>query len=153
MIGGVKHTHMTNLTAMSTTTLDPGKTGSIRDDARQETVAYGRVSFDHPVDLHRCPSFLNQLGILPMQASFLVLLHPRNLLFQSGSGSSAMGTDYTEIENSIPPLCPCILISIAGGGQSVRQLSLLFDNLTLLEVCIDNRRFSNNLSFPLPRHL
>jgi hypothetical protein len=132
------------------------KNRSIRDqdDARQETFAHSCVSFHHPVDLHWCPSFLNQLGILPMQTSFLVLLHPRNLLFQPGKVPSAVGTDCArDCENSIPLLCPCILINITGGGQSVRQLSLLFDNLTLLEVCIDDRWLSNDLGFPLPRHL
>lgn len=45
-------------------------------------VTHRGVRLDRSIQLHGSPTFLDNLGVLPMQASLLVLLHTRNLLFQ-----------------------------------------------------------------------
>ena len=45
---------------------------------------YRSVRFDRPVELHGSSSLLDNFGILSMQPSLLVFLHPSNFFLKSG---------------------------------------------------------------------
>ena len=52
--------------------------------AKEWGATYGGVGLQWSIELHRGPTFLDNLGILTVETPLLVLLHPGNFLLQPG---------------------------------------------------------------------
>jgi hypothetical protein len=110
-------------------------------------ITYRCVRLHWAVQLHGGTTFLDDLGVLPVETSFLVLLSSGDLLFEP-TAVIELAIHMNCYDRCLPLFGTFILISIPSRCQTIGESCLFFNELASVHISAYDSRVTNNFGLP-----